>query len=610
MALFTEEVKKYGSVAAALAAKGYEKTDSGWKKPSSSSGSSSSKSSSGGSKSSSSTKSSTTSKSTSTTGKAYSSQEELMNTNWQEKINQAEAAGDYTSAALYEQARNDKINSGSYTGKQTVTNKYTGSGSSGSGVSGGTGSTMSAAAQQAATDYYLQAAYDAAKKGEWDAVGVALNNYVHKSQGPNQYGEYDMKEANAFKQLLDNEFGYDKDAYYKGKYESVYGEGSWDKSTGTAEAPTVSGTGSSTVGGTAIGGTVSQPGAGDAYGSFEDFMEDMGYDDMSEQTRKAIQAAVDAAVNGYQGQIQNVNDDTRELARQAYINKMLGEKNLDQQMAAYGYAGGMADSQRIGLQANYENNLQSLEQQRVDTVRELEMAIENAKLTGDMQTAQELSGYLQNIQAQWNSYLQAQRQMANQNYWNQMNLDNQNYWNQQEMDAQRSSNALNKALTLIGQGYMPEDDMLAAAGITRTDAQRQIDQVLGTSTPVVSATRANASRGYNNGGLTSEQVRTLQTALGVTPDGLWGSNSSAAAGGMTADQAWAAYQQVNGAGMGGGGMQASHYNAYENSIVQTIQSGYANNAVGMIDAIWGQLSPAQQTQLQNKLSAMGLSYQP
>lgn len=48
--------------------------------------------------------------------------------------------------------------------------------------------------------------------------------------------------------------------------------------------------------------------------------------------------------------------------------------------------------------------------------------------------------------------------------------------------------------------------------------------------------------GYDNGGLTNEQVKVLQNYYGVTADGLWGKNSSSAAGGLTAAKAWDAFQ--------------------------------------------------------------------
>ena len=60
----------------------------------------------------------------------YKNKDELMNTDWQAKINEASARGDYTAAAKYEQARNDKINSmnqsGSNTGNYGKTNNYAG----------------------------------------------------------------------------------------------------------------------------------------------------------------------------------------------------------------------------------------------------------------------------------------------------------------------------------------------------------------------------------------------------------------------------------------------------------------------------------------------------
>ena len=69
---------------------------------------------------------------------AYKNKEELMNTDWQAKINDAKASGDMQAAAIYEQARNDKIKSKDYTGTQKTTNNYSqylNSGSSGSGSS-------------------------------------------------------------------------------------------------------------------------------------------------------------------------------------------------------------------------------------------------------------------------------------------------------------------------------------------------------------------------------------------------------------------------------------------------------------------------------------------
>jgi hypothetical protein len=47
---------------------------------------------------------------------------------------------------------------------------------------------------------------------------------------------------------------------------------------------------------------------------------------------------------------------------------------------------------------------------------------------------------------------------------------------------------------------------------------------------------------FNNGGLTDGQVKELQAALGIDADGKWGTDSTNAAGGRSANEAWEAYQ--------------------------------------------------------------------
>lgn len=48
--------------------------------------------------------------------------------------------------------------------------------------------------------------------------------------------------------------------------------------------------------------------------------------------------------------------------------------------------------------------------------------------------------------------------------------------------------------------------------------------------------------GYDNGSVSPENIKEMQEALGVSADGKWGAGSTEAAGGLTADQAWKAYQ--------------------------------------------------------------------
>lgn len=58
-----------------------------------------------------------------------------------------------------------------------------------------------------------QEAYQAAQRGDWDAVGNAINK-IAIAGGKNQYGNYDMADANKYYSELVNEFNYNARDYY------------------------------------------------------------------------------------------------------------------------------------------------------------------------------------------------------------------------------------------------------------------------------------------------------------------------------------------------------------------------------------------------------------
>ena len=93
---------------------------------------------------------------------------------------------------------------------------------------------------------------------------------------------------------------------------------------------------------------------------------------------------------------------------------------------------------------------------------------------------------------------------------------------------------------------------------------------------------------YSNGSLTNQQVKQLQKYYGVSQDGKWGANSKKAAGGLTADQAWAKYQ---------GGRTATKTN---NAGVTATGSNYATIAKNSAAGVYGPRYGAEM----NKLQAM------
>lgn len=140
--------------------------------------------------------------------------------------------------------------------------------------------------------------------------------------------------------------------------------------------------------------------------SWENFLDRMGGTDYEQRLRDAVNAQVQQAVNDYNRQIEQAGTSHEEAARRAYINKMLSQRNMEQELAASGVYGGMADSQRIAAEADYQNDLTDLETQYNDTMAQLRQAITAARLSGDAQIAEQMANYLSQVQSEYRNYLQ------------------------------------------------------------------------------------------------------------------------------------------------------------------------------------------------------------
>lgn len=140
--------------------------------------------------------------------------------------------------------------------------------------------------------------------------------------------------------------------------------------------------------------------------SWENVLDRVGGTDYEQRLRDAVNAQVQQAVNDYNRQIEQAGTSHEEAARRAYINKMLSQRNMEQELAASGVYGGMADSQRIAAEADYQNDLTDLETQYNDTMAQLRQAITAARLSGDAQIAEQMANYLSQVQSEYRNYLQ------------------------------------------------------------------------------------------------------------------------------------------------------------------------------------------------------------
>ena len=110
---------------------------------------------------------------------------------------------------------------------------------------------------------------------------------------------------------------------------------------------------------------------------------------------------------------------------------------------------------------------------------------------------------------------------------------------------------------------------------------------------------------YSNGSLTSEQVKQLQKYYGVSQDGKWGTNSKKAAGGLTANQAWAKYQG------GGSGKYENVGNlaAWASGLNTDLKNGNTEKVGRWLDNNWSKLTAEQQRRINAEvLKPYGIVY--
>ncbi|MBP3699089.1 MAG: peptidoglycan-binding protein [Oscillospiraceae bacterium] len=229
---------------------------------------------------------------------------------------------------------------------------------------------------------------------------------------------------------------------------------------------------------------------------FEDFYNRMGGADFEKMLRENINASVQQAVNSYEAQKQETEQDAQEMARQAYVAKLLGEKNMAQRLAAGGYAGGMAESAMLESETNYQNNLAEIQRQRQRALDEIQRAIDNARLTGDMEMANQLADYMAQVQSYYSDYYDtALAQM-------------------QQAQAAASKAAASAVTPSVTQSYTPS----VTPAVTPTPAQPMtssaaLNAAVRDAGGSAAQTIRNLQTMYNNGQINAAQLRDLSYAV-------------------------------------------------------------------------------------------------
>lgn len=154
------------------------------------------------------------------------------------------------------------------------------------------------------------------------------------------------------------------------------------------------------------------------------------YDNQLSSLKNNLSETRNQLANQYNRSKANISQDAENSLREAYINKMLSQKNLRQQMSALGLNGGATETTLANMSNNYgnarnninttmNNNLSNLEGNYSDNLSQAQQAYNSAVASANLQKANQamsLENALANNQISALGDYQSLMQRENQNY--------------------------------------------------------------------------------------------------------------------------------------------------------------------------------------------------
>ena len=159
------------------------------------------------------------------------------------------------------------------------------------------------------------------------------------------------------------------------------------------------------------------------------------YEKIAEQQKQALQQSQTLAQNQINAQKDDVLQNYQNNARQAYINKMLGQKSVGQELSQAGLnTSGVVGSAYDNLENTYGNSLANLQMNRDQSIKDINNQLNDTNLQYAIKQ-NELMGDIENAKLELQKY---GNQLAYQKYQDALN----NYMSFTNMDYQKQQDAL------------------------------------------------------------------------------------------------------------------------------------------------------------------------
>jgi len=260
---------------------------------------------------------------------------------------------------------------------------------------------------------------------------------------------------------------------------------------------------------------------------YEQYMAEMQqkYDSLNSQIANSNQLAVNQGVDRLNSQRSNINQGFDENARQAYVSSMQAKNALPQQLASQGINGGATETSMLGLNTNYENNLNSINTNRQNSLLDIDNSIIDLKNSGSLNTAQQtlqnnqaaLSAYqnMLNSSAGYNQWLTEYNSNRddteyNQNYQSGRDQVNDNNYNNEIANSNKQTE-YNNILNRLSMGLISADDAVAL-GVPANDVQAYVDRIKAAQSAELANTIASTNKINSSGSKSPTETSPVTTA--------------------------------------------------------------------------------------------------
>ena len=164
------------------------------------------------------------------------------------------------------------------------------------------------------------------------------------------------------------------------------------------------------------------------------------YDNARNNAQSAYNDGMAALQQAYAAQQAKAKAAKEAADRESYVNKMLQQKNLEQNLAAQGISGGASETTQAKLTNNYQNSRNAIYQDYSDNMADLDVEYQTNVASAQAQLQNVLSA-LEQARAQYDMQNEAQYQQNVANYTENYANIGANY--ESSIDLQREINQLN-----------------------------------------------------------------------------------------------------------------------------------------------------------------------